>query len=81
MTKFTVEIHVKSSVLQDSIEQWVKSGREDNRSQGSFIFENCDSVDTEDGILTIKVNNDYYAYNMSDLYRVKTTVSNQNKEE
>lgn len=77
MSKYKIEIHVKSSVLHDSIEQWVKSGREDNRGEGSFIFENVDHYTISDGLLTIKVGNTYYDYNMQDLYRVKSSLINK----
>ena len=71
--KFTVEIHVKSSVLHDSIEQWVKSGREDNRSEGSFVFENADEFAINDGTISILKGNSRYWYNLSDLYRIKVS--------
>lgn len=72
--KFRVEIHVKKSVLDDSIDSWVKSGRPDNRGDGSFIFENVEAVDGEGGELWITRGNDRYLYNMADLYRVKITL-------
>lgn len=79
--KYRVEIHVKESVLKDSIVGWVNSRRPDNRNQGSFIFDNADEVVIAEGILTVRVDNNVYTYNMIDLYRVKTTIINPNKEE
>ena len=79
--KYRVEIHVKESALKDSILGWVNSGRHDNRNQGSFTFSNANEAVIGEGLLTVRVGEDIYTYNMIDLYRVKTTIISPNKEE
>lgn len=73
----TVEIHVKTSVLNDSITQWVNSGRDDNRDIGSFIFENVKSFNIKSGCAFIHSGQDVYIYNIADLYRVKVAKQKQ----
>lgn len=61
----------KTSVLDDIIDQWVASGRDDNRNDGQFVFEDVASAYQQDGILIINKDANIYFYNIADFYRVK----------
>lgn len=67
-----VELIPKNSVLDDIIDNWVNSGRVDNRSDGAFRFDKAEKFAVLDGgIIYIKYEDKAYHYNMSDFYRVK----------
>jgi len=66
-----VELIPKTSTLDDIIESWVNSGREDNRKEGVFVFDEVESAHVENGVLRVFAGNKIYFYNMADFYRVK----------
>ena len=68
---YRVELIPKTSTLDDIIEPWVCSGRIDNRADGVFVFEDCESCILEDGSIQIQKSGKSYFYNLSDFYRVK----------
>jgi hypothetical protein len=68
---YRIELIPKTSTLNDIIGPWVDSGREDNRIDGQFIFEDVDSFRFADGTLIIHRGMTDYFYNLADFYRVK----------
>lgn len=74
---YRIELIPKSSVLEDIIGPWVDSGREDNRKDGSFVFDGVKSWAIEGGSLSIIKGNVEYCYNMADLYRVRAEKINE----
>ncbi len=68
---YRVELIPKTSTLDDIIEPWVCSGRVDNRADGVFVFEDCNSCNVDDGIISIAKEGKWYIYNLADFYRVK----------
>ena len=68
---YRVELIPKTSTLDDIIESWVCSGRIDNRADGVFVFEDCESCVVESGVVRIFKTGKSYFYNLADFYRVK----------
>jgi len=70
---YRVELIPKSSTLTDILIPWTDSGRENNATDGQFVFEQADSAWADDGLITIEVGKKRYVYNMADFYRLKIT--------
>ena len=72
-----VELIPKTSTLDDIIEPWVCSGRVDNRADGVFVFDDCESCEVEGGAVRIVKAGKSYFYNLGDFYRVKVIDTTQ----
>lgn len=76
---YRIELIPKTSTMNDIIGPWVDSGRDDNRSDGQFVFESVKNCFVSTGVVVIETGDKNYFYNLADFYRVKV-VKNQEPE-
>ena len=68
---YRVEMIPKKSVMDNIIDYWKLTGREDNCEDGQFVFDSVVSARVYSETLQIDNDAKTYIYNVSDFYRIK----------
>ncbi len=68
---YRVEMIPKQSTINECLEFWKASGREDETGNGQFVFEDVEAVPVDSGTLEIHKGGQIYLYNLADFYRIK----------
>lgn len=58
---------------QPMIDNWIAAGREPIPDNRTFVFEEVDDFDIDEGVISVRRGNDVYGYNTADLHRFKVT--------